>query len=378
MMRQHTKQWRHAAAVLALAACATGCGDKKQVVAPPPIPVKVAAVERYEGSPGVIYSANIVPYSQVPLLFKSGGFVTSILQRKGADGRDRNIQQGDTANKGVVLATVRQQDYRNAVDQAKGQLDQAVAAQAKSQKDMQRANALLAAQAMTQANYDAVKQQLDTANGAVETAHGALNQAQQSLADCELRMPIDGLVLSRNIELGALVAAGTQGFTVADTHLVKAVFGIPDTLLSTVKLGNNQVVTTESIGQPFVGKVTAVTPQADPKSRTFQVEVTIPNPRGDLLAGMVASLNLGRGKLATPVPVVPLNAIVSSRENNTEFNVFVVVRDGGREIARRRAVQTGNTYGDRVGITSGLQPGEFVITNGATMITDGQEVRVVP
>ena len=377
----HSTQIMHggASAFMAIVALlATGCRSEQKPAETPLLPVKAAVVEQFAGDQGVIYSANIAPYAQVPLLFKSGGFVTNILQRKGADGRLRNAQQGDVVEKGTVMATVRQQDYQNVVEQAKGQLAQAQAAQVKADEDMKRATALLAANAMTQATFDATKQQLDTANGAVVTAQGALNQAQQSLSDCELRSPMDGLVLNRNIELGMLVATGTQAFTVADIRMMKAIFGIPDTLLDTVHLGANQTVTTAASPREFLGKITAITPQADQKSRTFEVEVIIPNPKGELISGMVATVALGRGKLSSPVLVVPLDSIISTGEGAKSFNVFVVTREGGKDVARRKAIQPGNAYGDRVAVLSGVGLGDRVITQGTTLVNEGQAVRVTP
>src|SRR5262249_44370408 len=92
------------------AVCLCGCRSEQKPKETPPTPVTVAAVEQYSGPEAVSYSASIVPYVQVPLMFKSGGYVTNILQRKGADGRMRNIQQGDFVKKDTVLATVRQED----------------------------------------------------------------------------------------------------------------------------------------------------------------------------------------------------------------------------------------------------------------------------
>src|SRR5215831_18308667 len=95
-----------------LAACAlvlpNGCSSGRKPAAAPPTPVVVTEVEQYAGNEGVNYSASIVPYEQISVSFKSGGYVTSILQRQGADGRARNLQQGDFVKKGSVLATVRE------------------------------------------------------------------------------------------------------------------------------------------------------------------------------------------------------------------------------------------------------------------------------
>src|ERR1700757_972894 len=363
-----------------LVACILGgCESAHKAPEKPPIPVTVTKVEEYSGPEGVTYSASIVPYDQVNVAFKSSGYVTTILQRRGLDGRERNLQQGDWVKKGDVLARVRESDYQHAVEQYKGQLEQAQAGAEKSKQDFGRAQALYNANAMTQSDYDAAKAQNDSSQGSVATAQAAVDQAHQSLDDCELRAPMDGQILSRNIELGALVGTGTTGFTMGDTKRVKAVFGIPDTVLASVTLGKKQGIQTETYSQEFYGQVTAIAPQADQKSRTFQVEVTIPNSNDLLKSGMVATLDLGQPKLTSPVPVVPLGAIVSAPDGASKlFSVFVVVRDGEKDVARRRIVQPGMTYGDMVSITKGLSPGDRMISNGATLVNDGQVVRAIP
>jgi multidrug efflux system membrane fusion protein len=374
------KSERAVAATLCGVLCglSAGCQSQTKPAGNPPTPVTVAAVEQYTGSEGVNYSVSLVPYVQVSLAFKSGGYVTSILQRIGADGRMRDLQQGDAVKKGTVLATVRQEDYRHAVAQATGQVEQAKAAAAKAREDFARASALYTASALTQPDYDAAKAQNDSARGTLMTARAMLSQAQQALADCELRAPMDSTVLARNVELGTLAAAGTPGFMLGDMHLVKAVFGVPDTILGDVKLGKKQGVLTETYPQEFVGQITSISPQADPKSRTFQVEVTLPNPHDLLKAGMVATLNLGQEKLQHPVLVVPLSAIVSVNDGSRKFSVFVVSPEGGKDVARRRDVQPGGNYGNKVAIVSSVAPGDRVISNGAALVVDGQAVHVIP
>src|ERR1700722_4502490 len=363
--------------ILVIAALVTGCESEKKPAETPPTPVTVADVQEYSGSEGVNYSASIVPYQQVSVAFKSAGYVTSILQRKGEDGRVRNLQQGDWVKKGTVLATVRQSDYQQAVDQYKGQLEQAKASAQKSDQDFARAQALYKADAMTQSDFDGAKAQYDGSQGAVATAQAAVAQAQQALEDCEVRAPFDSQVLSRNIEIGTLVGAGTAAFTIGETQTVKAIFGIPDTVLGAVTLGKKQAIQTETYPQLFTGQITAVAPQADQKSRTFQVEVTIPNPQGLLKSGMVATLVLGQAKLATPLVVVPISAIVSSGDGSKTFSVFVAVHEGDKDVARRRTVQPGAAFGNLVSIQKGVNLGERVLLNGATLVNDGQAVRII-
>ena len=141
MRKRKTPAPRLAASLLLFAAIQCGgCGVKKNAVAAPLTPVSVTAVEEYSGAEGNPYSASIVPYIQVQATFKSAGYVTSILQRKGADGRSRSIQQGDIVKKDVILATVRQEDYRRILEQYKGQLQQASAAAEKAKQDFARAS----------------------------------------------------------------------------------------------------------------------------------------------------------------------------------------------------------------------------------------------
>jgi multidrug efflux system membrane fusion protein len=127
-----------------------------------------------------------------------------------------------------------------------------------------------------------------------------------------------------------------------------------------------------------MGLITAISPQADQKSRTFQVEVSVPNPKDLLKSGMVATLILGQSKLGVPLLVVPLNAIVSTVDGSKAFSVFLVQRDGDKDVARRRIVQTGSAFGNNVAILKGLNPGDRVLLNGATLVSDGQVVHIIP
>ena len=115
-----------------------------------------------------------------------------------------------------------------------------------------------------------------------------------AIASCELRF--DGWVLKRNVDVGTLVGPATNGFTLADTRSVKAVFGVPDTAMANVRLGSAQSVTTEALPGVFQGHITSISAAADPKSRVYSVEVRIDNPRNELKAGMIASITLGGGQ----------------------------------------------------------------------------------
>ncbi len=184
--------------------------------------------------------------------------------------------------------------------------------------------------------------------------------------------------MERDVEIGALAGTGTQAFIVADTHLVKAVFGVPDTTVQSAILGTPQTITTSSLRGEFHGKITAVSPSADPKSRVFSVEVTIPNGDNRLKPGMVATLPLGAGKLEQPTTVVPLSAVVRSSKHADGFAVFVIEDQGGKSFAHERVVEIGDTLGNMISVTQGLKVGERIVVVGGTQIKDGDEIQVIP
>ena len=364
-------------AVLLASALLAGCehagGPAHQA-----IPVRVSAVGTLEESGGLRYSANVEAFTQVSLAFKSGGYVDSIIERKGADGRKRILQVGDRVAQGEILARVRQSEYSDKVNSAKAEMDQAQANYDKAKLDYQRAANLYKTDSYTKVQYDVAKAALDAGAASVENARANWQQAQTQLNDCSLRSPLTGWVLSRNIEVGAFVGTGTTGFVLADTHLVKAVFGVPDTRVGYVKLGAPQTITTTSSPDEFHGKITSISPSADDKSRVFSVEVTIPNSDDRLKPGMIATLVLGAAKPEPATTVVPLSAVVRSTQNADGFAVFVVTDQGGKSIARERAVEIGDTQGNVISVTKGLKPGESVVVTGGTLIKDGDEIKVIP
>jgi RND family efflux transporter MFP subunit len=343
-----------------------------------PLPVHTALVQPIAVGNGAKYSASIVPYAQVTLAFQSGGYVDSIRQVKSPSGGMRNIDQGDWVQKGTVLAVVRQQDYLDKVQQAKAQLARAQAELEKAKLSFDRVSALYASQSATKPDYDSAQAQLASTTASVSGAQAELNQANVALAYCSLQAPFNGWIVNRNIDLGTLVGPATNGFTLADTHSVKAVFGVPDISISRVRLGQSLAITTDAFPTPFAGRVSAISPAADPKSRVFSVEVTIANPHDRLKSGMIASLALDGAQLPQSVLAVPLAAIIRDPDRGNNFAVMIADGGGDTQTAHLRAVELGDIYGNMIAAKGGLNPGESVITSGVGLIKNGDKVRIIP
>lgn len=347
-------------AAMTLAAC-----SKHEERVAQPTPVTVWTVANTASENGLRYSANIKPDVQVDLAFKASGYVEEIFQVTGVDGRRRNVQEGDFIKKGTVLARVRANEYRDRVAEAQAGLT-------KAKSDFDRTAKLFENQSVSKADYDA-------AYAGYTSAQARYDQAAQTLRDCALQAPMDGYVLRRNIEVGTLAGLGMPGFVLADTRAVKAVFGVPDMIVGQMKMGDYQIVTTEAIpGVEFRGRITRIAPSADPNSRVFEVECTIPNPDNRLKAGMIAALKIAAQASSPSAMLLPLNAIVRPRNDPKGYAVFVVEELNGKSTARERKINLGDVVGNSIAVSAGLQGGEKVIVRGATLVVDSQEVRIIP
>lgn len=361
-------------ASFALLLVIAGCGREQP--AQVAVPVRTVAVETIEVTAPLRYSANISPYTQVELGFKSGGLVHSIRQVKGADGRMRSVQEGDRVAKGTVLASVRADEYRQRVAQAAGAVARASAAYEKAALDWERAESLFAQQALTKPDHDAARAQRDSARGALDQARAQLAEAEIALRDCSIVAPVDGWILKRNAEIGMVANPMGTAFVLADTRMVKAVFGVPDMVLGDVRLGKKQLVRVEALADTFTGQVTGISPAADPKSRVYAIEVTIQNPKEHLRTGMIASVEFGGETTGGKQAAVPISAVVRHPELPNAFAVYVV--EGEPAVARVRAIEPGDAHGNRIIVVRGLRAGERVIATGATLVRNGDPVNVIP
>lgn len=326
------------------------------------------------------YTASFQPNQQVAVAFQVSGYVDSITQVPGADGHARDLQGGDAIKQHALLATVKSGTYQAEVSQAASSLAGAQAAYAKAKRDFDRETQLLDQNVIAQATYDAAKQQYQSAQSEVAQAQGVSKQAEINLGHCKIYSPMNGVVLARNIEVGSLAEPDTVAFQVADTNEMKAVFGVSDIQVGQLKEGETQTLATEAIpGVQLNGKITRIAPNADPTTRTFDVEVTVPNPGGRIRTGSVASLRI----VGAPAPVVadarlPLDVIVRPPNDADDFAVYVVEKQGDRTLARLRRVRLGEIVGNQITVSSGVRIGDRVIMRGATMVTDGAEVRIIP
>lgn len=368
---------RLAAVAMAAGVMIAGCAKEKPYEKPL-TPVRVQVADRSGGVPGVRYSASIEPNKRVDLAFKTGGYIQSLAQVSG-----RPIQDGDRVTTGMVLARIKTTDYEQKVKQARSMLAEAEAAATPTKQAYDRATQLYQSKSITRPEMEQAQGAWDTVQAKLAGARALVQEAENAQGDTALVSPLNGIVMKKLIEVGSLVGPGVGGFVLADTSSVKVVFGSPDTMLHRLKTGTTQTVTCEGVpGRVFQGRITNIAPTADPRSRVFDVELTLPNQDGALKVGMVASVQLNvptaAAEQADAAAVsVPLTAIVRSKTQTGGYAVYVLEDKGGSAVARLRDVTLGDMIGNQVGVVTGLRAGEKVIVSGATIVNDGEPVRVI-
>ncbi len=176
--------------------------------------------------------------------------------------------------------------------------------------------------------------------------------------------PIGGVVTERGANVGLNVDAATKLFTVVDLSTVWVVADLYQRDFPRVRVGSESAITTSARPDVILrGRVSYIDPQVSADTRTAKVRVEVPNPRGDLRLGMYADVVI-TGASGGSTAHVPRSAV-----QNVDDRTVVYLADSkepGRFIERE--VRLGQASGDQVEVTSGLQPGDLVVTRGSFFV----------
>lgn len=348
------------------------------------IPVKVRPVTRSGDVALSRYSGSLEPAARVDMAFRVGGYVQLLGKLKDKNGALRELEEGDFVKRGTVLATISAADYSQKVATARAGISQARAEAEYADADLDRAQRLFASKAISKADLDAKVARAESARASVAAASAQAGEASVALGDTVLKAPMDGVILSRDIEVGALITPGRPVIVLADTSRVKATFAVPEALVEKISVGSPLSVhlgaerASNAQQRTLQARVTRIAPAADSKGRVFSVEAELPNADGALKSGAVISVRVPESALERAPLSVPLSAVVRSPQDLRGFSVFVVDGTQPRGTARRRDVKLGEVLGNAVGVEHGVALGERVVTVGSTLLQDGSDTVVIP
>jgi len=339
----------------------TGC-HRQETAGPQKQLVHVVTAESCDSAklqPRSEYIAMLKGDVETDLSFKVGG----ILELIGRTGETQDWQEGASVKKGDVLARLKPEDFISSIKSAAAKAEQ-------DRQQFEREVKLRASGAVSQ-------QELEAAAAAKQASEASLALAEQALKDSVLLAPFDGAIASRSVNNGETISVGKSVLKLADMRQMSVELGIPDRLISRVRVGKEFPVRVSNLeASTFMGRVSEVGVAAKDGARLFRVVIKVPNPNGELRSGMTASVAFDdRDTFPHGSVLVPISALVSSSAQNSsnpnQLAVFIVDAEGK---AHERLVKTDDIVRSSVIVTQGLKQGEKVVTAGASTLYDGAPV----
>lgn len=245
---------------------------------------------------------------------------------------------------------------------------EAQAAQAK--KELDRSERLNAAGAIADRDLENARLTYSTTMAQLANVKSAYAQANKQLRSATVRAPFAGVVAGDVVSAGDVVTPGTQMFNVVDPKSMRLEAAVPAAQIGQIRIGMPVAFTVSGYGdRKFSGKVTRVSPVADPATRQVQILASIPNGAGTLVAGLFAE---GRVNAETRSSLVLPSTAIDQRGATP---AVMRVRAGRVE---RVAVKLGirDEQRENYEVTEGVQRGDTVLLGAAQAIGEGKQVRV--
>ena len=264
--------------------------------------------------------------------------------------RQINVEVGDRVRKGQVLVVL----DNNSLTQVESQL--------KNQRvEFQRTEELYKVGGASKSAYDAQKTSLDVLE----------SQYKNLVENTQLVSPIDGVVSARNYDAGDLYS-GSPVLVVQKITPVKLLLDVNEQYFKDVKVGMPiENITLDAYpGETFQGKVSIVYPTIDRSTRTFQMEIQIPNANQRVRPGMFARVTLNFG--SENHVLVPDQAVVKQTGSGERY--VYVVENG---VARYKVVDIGRRIGAEYVVNDGISEGDQVVVFGQNRLTDGRKVNIL-
>ena len=275
-----------------------------------------------------------------------------------------HVTKGQNVAVGDLLCTLDQGTRAAAVAQAKASLEQANASFAQAQSDFD-TNAELRQKGLAAPNTARqLEVALSGAKAAISAAQAALDNAQAELDRTEIRAKVAGVVEDPLVTAGAMLAMGQPCATIVQLDPMVFIGQVPEARIGLAKLGLTASIKAIT-GQEVDGKVTYISATADPATRSFPVEIELPNADGAIRDGVtaVATVNMG----SAPAHLLPQSVLTLNGDG--VLGVSTVV-DGGVKFV---PVTIASDTRDGVWVL-GLPVSVDVITVGQEYVTDGQTV----
>ena len=284
-----------------------------------------------------------------------------------------NKDIGSSVKKGELLAEITAPEIDQELSQAVAAQQQAASSEALAGSTAERWKSLREKDAVTQQDFDERQSTYLQAQANLASAQANAARLRNLQGFNKVLAPFDGVITSRNIDVGDLVDAGNGGvakalFTIAQLDPLRLYVFVPQVYASQVKVGDVVTVNlAEHQGEQYEGTIARTARAIDTATRTMQVEIRVPNPKEALIAGAYVQVNLPIKQDGSAL-LIPTNVLLF-RPDGTR----VATVDAAGKV-RLSTVKLGTDFGNTVAVLSGLKADDRVILNPADSLADGDVV----
>jgi len=354
-----------AAALLTVAACkkeAAKADATAQTFGAAPVKIFKAVRERITEK--LTYTGTLEALNKINITPETGGKIARIY-----------VEAGDRVAKGQLLAELETESIRLQLKQAEAGVSVAEASYADALRNKERMDRLIKESAVSEQQREKIQLAFDAASAQLEQARAGLNMAQYALNVSLMKAPFNGVVASKNAEVGDVINPMMGGFgggaggvlTLMDYSTIKLAVAISGEDIGRIRKGQEAVLRIGSLpGREFRGTVRVVNLTADPLNKKFGVEVYVANPDAVLRPGTFGDLVFEVESHENAL-VVPQSAILE--------NAYVFVAEGGKAV--RKDVKLGIQNTTMIEVLAGLKDGESVVVEGNYGLEDGAAVQVL-
>lgn len=207
-----------------------------------------------------------------------------------------------------------------------------------------------------------------------EQAAATLQGLEERLARTVVRAPFAGILDERHVDVGTMVGPGKTVGRLVDLDLIKVFAGVPERYATDVHVGARAQLVFEAVRtEVYTAPIRYVGASIDPRSRTFPIEIEVPNQDHSIKPQMVGNMAITRQEVAEAI-VVPQDALVRVEDG---YVVYVAIEQGGHMVAEVRDVILGPARRNLVVVEDGLVAGEQLVVVGQKSVANGDRVNVV-
>jgi RND family efflux transporter MFP subunit len=214
------------------------------------------------------------------------------------------------------------------------------------------------------------KTNVDVLENQLKTQEENIKAAQEQLNTTSVISNVSGVADEVNIHVGEMfTGAPNAGIKIVNTSNLKVITDIPENYLSRVSKGTRVIISVPDINKSYNSTISLISQSISSTSRGFTAEAKIPNDK-KLKPNLTAMVRI-QDYYAPNAMTVPVNVLQTDEQGKF---ILVAVKEGNSMVARKRPIQVGELYGERLEVKSGLKTGDVIITEGFQSVYDGQTV----